>query len=269
MRFSLHRFVAVSASVAWFASAASATVIFNQNFDNTVDFPTGVGISATGDGTTSDGRWARNDSTSPTPTPLADPAPAYSGDQAVRVTRNGPGYTGLLGYRSDSSAITGGTFTFQFSVYRNTSDSSFTVNVNSDTTTANNNAPLGLYIDQFGDVYTTYSGGSGYGPRGLNIPQSTWTQFRQVVDMTTGKYDLYATVGAGSETQILDDYAYNTVDISSAAAVAFMPANPTGNTFFVDDVFLGDEAVPEPMSGGILLGSGMLLLPMRRRRKAK
>lgn len=269
MRFSLHRFVAVSASVAWFASVASATVIFNQNFDNTVDFPTGVGISATGDGTTSGGRWARNDSATPTPTPNADPVPAYSGDQAMLITRTGPGTTGLLGYRSDGSEITGGTFTFQFSVYRVDSNSTFTANVNSDTSTVNSSAPLGIYIDSAGDVYTTFTSGSGYVFRNLNIPQSTWTQLRQVVDMTAGTYDLFATVGAGSETQILDDYAYNTSGISSAAAVAFMPAPPDGNTFYVDDVFLGNEAVPEPMSGGILLGSGMFLLSMRRRRMAQ
>ncbi|MCC6421889.1 MAG: hypothetical protein IT447_00240 [Phycisphaerales bacterium] len=266
MRFSLRQSAAFSASLALMASVSSAAVVFNQNFDDTGVFPTNVEIGATGDGGTTGGRWSRNDSTSPTPTPKADPAPAYSGDQAMLITRNGSGVTGLLGYRDDSSTnIASGTFTFQYSIYRNTSDASFSANVNDNTSTAQNSSPLGLYIDSTGDLNTMSSDNVGYVPRGVNIPQATWTQIRQVVDIDTGKYDLFATIGAGSETQILNDYPFKTSAFGGAGSVAFTPSGTVGNTFYVDDVFLGNQPVPEPMSGGILLGGGLLLLAQRRR----
>lgn len=270
MRFSIRQTAAFSASLALLASVSSAAIVFNQNFDNTTDFPTGIGISATGDGGSSGGRWSRNDSTTPTPTPNADPAPAYSGDQAMLITRNGSGVTGLLGYRNDNTTnINSGTFTFQYSIYRNTSDASFTANVNDDTSTAQSASPLGLYINASGDLYTMYSDGSGFVPRSVTIPQSTWTQIRQVVDIDTGKYDFFVKIGAGSETQILNDYPYQTSAFNGAGAVAFTPSGAVGNTFYVDDVFLGNEVVPEPMSGGILLGGGLLLLTRRRRRAGR
>lgn len=261
--------IVAPATIAMLSPLSFATTIFNQNFDDTSIFPTGVGISATGSGVAPQGRWARNDSTTPTPTPEPNPVPKYAGDQAMLITRNGGGVTGLLGYLFDDSVnIPSGTFYFQASVYRTDANSSFSINVNNGSL-SQSDAPLEIYVDPTGEVSTMYSGG-GLTDRGISIPQATWTTFEEVVNMDTGKFDLYATIGNGAKTQVLNGYSYPTgsgYSLSNVNGVAFGPSGTVGNTFYVDDVYLGTNPppVPEPVTGALVLVGGAILA-MRRRR---
>jgi hypothetical protein len=252
--------------MAVFASAASAVTIIDQNFDDTTVFPTNTGITVTGDNNSTIGRWAQNDGTPPVPTPLVDPAPSYVGDQSVQVTRTGGGTTGFLGYRGDGTSInlaTDPSFIVQFSVYRDTATSSFIANANN-SGTFQSNVPLAIYVDSAGGINTQFYPDGGWVTRGdLVIPQATWTQVELAVNTVDHTYDLFATVGAGPTTQLLDNYGYVSATLGNVNGIAFLPQV---STFQVDDVFVGTEAIPEPaMTSILLLGSGLVLTRRRQR----
>jgi hypothetical protein len=262
--------VVAPASIAILAPTVSATTIFNQNFDDTSIFPTDVGISATGSGVAPEGRWAQNASTTPTPTPRVDPAPAYAGDQAMQMRRNGGGVTGLLGYLSDDSITlpTSGTFYFQYSVYRTDANTSFTANVEN-STLINSNYPVGIYVAPDGTLEASYSTDNGYAPRPSADPfvvqQGVWTTLRYVVNQDAGTWDLFASDNNG-EVQILSNYPYATAHLGAVNEVAFTPSGDVGNTFYVDDVYLSTDPkpVPEPVTGALAVAGGALLLLRRR-----
>jgi hypothetical protein len=175
------------AAIASVGVAASAAPIISQNFDDTTVFPAGTGLTTTGSGssTTTVGLWRSGAGSSP-PTPQADPAADHVGDQAILVTRTGASATWLTG-RRDTNVALSGNFTYQTSLYRTDTDSSVVVNVQAEATLTSQ-FPVAFYIEADGKLAVRNLADNAWSLTTLTIPQSTWTQFRALVNRDTGKW---------------------------------------------------------------------------------
>lgn len=257
-------------------TASAATVLIDQNFDDTSMFPLNSTISqgGVGDAGTSAGLWTAS-ADDYQPQIVADPANASN--HVVAVKRHAYGLTSLFGHSDD--AITSGVFSYQYSIYLpDANEASMAVNINNQTAVENGSPlPIGQQFRAYSDNDVIVSStpdealvsghevwGYGLGANGA-IPVATWNTIRAVVDMDQGTWSMYLTSGANPEVTVFTDRALRTGDLSNVSAIGFYPQYPnTDHVVYLDNISLA--RVPEPASLG-LLGLGGLAMLIRRKRK--
>lgn len=245
-----------AAAVLGLASAdAQATVILDQDFDDTSVFTpnTAIDTIGVGDSATVGGHWkGTSDSSSLPPTPKADPDGGAG--QAVNILRPSSGaFSSLVGTRSDAS-ISSGAFVYELSVYRPSQFGSVVINIQ-DSGSLTSTFPIGLYIQQpTGTVAVRNLAGNAWENTSASLSEDVWHDFRAVVDMDAGQWDLYV-----DDTAVFTDRAFDTNSLSSVNGLMVIPQQ---SEIYLDNVLI---AVPEPASIG-LMGAGVLMLVGRRAR---
>ncbi|MCC6239984.1 MAG: hypothetical protein IT448_06780 [Phycisphaerales bacterium] len=255
---------ALVAGVLAISAVSTGSPILDQNFDNANIFPTGQAFTPTGlgDGYASVGHWYARDGGDRPPRAMTNEA--YSDAQSVQMIRS----TGTVLYGvNNSNSLSGGSFDLSYYIWKRP-DSNLTDEIDDRASFSVfladssdfDDLRIGVNIDA-GGLLQVYSK-TGYKDTAAIIPEAQWIGIRQNGDLTAGTFNTYVDFGSGW-TQV-DNGATFTTGSWSVNAVQFYPNAPVGGEFFVDNVYLGAQAIPEPTSAAIIFGALSSLILMRR-----
>lgn len=274
------------------ATAASAGVLIDQNFDDTGLFVNGSTLTATGIGnsSTSVGEWATVEGV--LPGALVTNAESYSSAQSLAVNRNGSNTAGtgqFLG--SFDNAVSSGIVEVSFRAKRTRagwdsddpvdgigneytgSASTFQVGTTSNLNlTFPASTDIGFKLHSDNSLYVFDNGSPTQVVSNIDTldfsANGTWHGYKLVINLDAHTYDAYYSADGTDAgfVQVFNDAAYSAANVASIDAVTGRSAFYTidRGPVYYDNVYVAE--VPEPASLLMLtLGAGLTVLKRSRR----